>query len=178
MDERKTAMPNQHDQIDVEQLLRLAEAATRGRWKWWTSNSVRRLTAADGPDGGVAQAYMIPGENTADIRISAEDMAFIEACNPEAIIALLKRLENLEQRARMMPVATLAIQGTLDELGQSEDGGCDMTISVDGRKISVCGLNRESTRALARGLFGTIRMDVTVEESSLEGSALRRAAAL
>ncbi|WP_176000243.1 hypothetical protein [Burkholderia vietnamiensis] len=171
MTEPKTAMPNQHDQIDAARLLRFAESATRGRWKWWTSNSVRRLTAADGPDGGVAQAYMIPGENTADIRISAEDMAFIEACNPEAIIALLKRLEILEQRVRMLPVSTLAIQGTLDELGQSEDGGYDMTIGVDGRKISVRGLNRESTRTLARGLFGTIRMDVTVAESDLEGSA-------
>ncbi|MBB5546621.1 hypothetical protein [Paraburkholderia fungorum] len=165
MIESKSEASNQNDQIDVALLHQLAKAATQGQWTWWTSNSVRRLSAAGGPDGGVAQAYKIPGENTADIRISEEDMAFIEACNPETIIALLKRIATLEQRATMMSAATLSVHGTMDELGQSEDGGYDMTIGVDGSKISVRGLDRESSRALARGLFGAVRLDITVESA-------------
>ena len=54
-----------------------ASAATKGPWKWWTSNSHRRLTSEGGHVGGIAY-----GETQHDgcdnIVISDADMAFTE----------------------------------------------------------------------------------------------------
>lgn len=152
-------------QPDTAELRRLAEAATPGPWTWWTSNSIKRLTGRDGADGGVLHAYTLRSEpGTADISIREEDMAFIEACNPATILALLKRLETLEQQSRMMPTATVAVEGTMVELGQSEDGSYDMAVSTGDRKVSVHGFDKESSLLLAQGLFGAVQVAVTLEK--------------
>ena len=52
------------------------QAATKGPWKWWTSNSHRRLRR---PDGGPDIAYgMKQDDGTDDIIINDADMAFTE----------------------------------------------------------------------------------------------------
>ena len=78
---------------DLVKLRELAQAATLGPWEWWTSNSVLRLTGADGRDGGVLYAYARAHAGHADVQCSAEDQAFIAAANPAAILALLDQLE-------------------------------------------------------------------------------------
>lgn len=64
--------------INLQELQRLALAATPGRWEWWTSNSHVRLTASGGPDGGVIGAYRASDGHSC-VRIMEEDQKFIAA---------------------------------------------------------------------------------------------------
>ena len=73
--------------LDLDKLEALARAANPGPWKWWTSNSVLRLSAADGIDGGVLHAYSHRGH--ADICCGESDRAFIAAANPAGVLALI-----------------------------------------------------------------------------------------
>ena len=50
---------------------------TPGPWKWWTSNSYRRLTALGQQDGGVLSAVSVHGD--ADVRVSEADARLIAA---------------------------------------------------------------------------------------------------
>ena len=84
----------------VEELKRLALSATPGPWKWWTSNSVKRITGPDGEDGGVLSAYVHAGY--ADLRVSAEDQAYIESANPSAILELIEQLERWPEIAKTL----------------------------------------------------------------------------
>jgi len=70
-----------------------AAAATRGPWKWWTSNSHRRLTAGDGQDGGVAYGTE-HRDGCGDIVISESDMAFTESAR-EDVPDMLAEIESL-----------------------------------------------------------------------------------
>jgi hypothetical protein len=93
----------------VERLRELASKATPGEWRWWTSNSWRRLTAhaADGScerDGDVLCPVVHPIDRHPDCSISEADQEYIAAAHPQAILALLdeitalrKRLEDAEQ---------------------------------------------------------------------------------
>lgn len=78
---------------DLEELARLAAAATPGPWKWWTSNSVLRLTGADGKDGGVLSAVM--HSNWPDILCSPANQAFIAAADPLVVGSLVARIQGL-----------------------------------------------------------------------------------
>ncbi len=68
---------------------------TKGPWKWWTSNSWRRLVG--GPPGEekmVAEPTTHPEDGHLNIAISLDDMAFMERavnCHEELLIGL-KRL--------------------------------------------------------------------------------------
>lgn len=74
----------------------LLAAATPGPWRWWTSNSFRRLsTDADGKDGGVAYATVHPIDRHPDIVIREPDMALIAAA-PRLLAALVERCERAE----------------------------------------------------------------------------------
>jgi hypothetical protein len=73
--------------IDLDELKRLAQAATTGPWKWWTSNSELRLTGADQKDGGVLHAYK--HSTWADISCSVANQDFIAAANPAVILKLI-----------------------------------------------------------------------------------------
>jgi hypothetical protein len=66
--------------------------ATAGPWKWWTSNSHRRLTAEDRQDGGVAYGTKHK-DGCGDIVIGEHDMAFIE----EARLDLPDALREIER---------------------------------------------------------------------------------
>jgi hypothetical protein len=70
------------DAIDV------AARATRRPWRWWTSNSFRRLSSdASGKDGDVAYAVR-RHDGCMDISIRREDMDLIErACNEYVVLA-------------------------------------------------------------------------------------------
>ena len=74
-----------------------AAAATRGPWKWWTSNSHRRLTAGDGQDGGVAYGTE-HRDGCGDIVISESDMAFTESAR-EDVPDMLAKIEALWNEA-------------------------------------------------------------------------------
>jgi hypothetical protein len=86
--------------MDIDKLKALALAASRGPWKWWTSNSALRLTGLDGKDGGVLSAYVHSG--WADIACSAENRAFIEASNPDTVLELIAMIPEPES----VPVPT------------------------------------------------------------------------
>lgn len=80
-------MSNPTELPDLDKLEALARAATPGPWAWWTSNSVLRLSADDGIDGGVLHAYS--RRSHADICCGESDRAFIAAANPAAVLALI-----------------------------------------------------------------------------------------
>lgn len=56
---------------------------TPGPWSWWTSNSVKRLTAQRGQDGGVLSAVRC-SDGVADIEVSEADARLIAAA-PELL---------------------------------------------------------------------------------------------
>jgi hypothetical protein len=61
---------------EIDELERLEQAATPGRWEFWTSNSLRRFSVDGGRDGGVAHAY-VARDGVPDISIDHEDGEFI-----------------------------------------------------------------------------------------------------
>ena len=79
--------------VDIEKLKALALAASPGPWQWWTSNSMLRLTGADGRDGGVLHGYVHAG--VGDVPCSEPNRAFIEAANPAAVLELIAEVERL-----------------------------------------------------------------------------------
>ena len=83
----------------------LAAKATPGPWKWWTSNSWRRLTSGapsvtlgDRRDGGVLCPTAHHIDHHPDLIVKQEDMDHIEACSPEAIIELCDALIAADER--------------------------------------------------------------------------------
>lgn len=58
---------------------------TKGPWEWWTSNSLKRLSAG-GKDGAVLHAYRCP-DGASDIQVSDADARLIAAA-PELYGAL------------------------------------------------------------------------------------------
>lgn len=69
--------------------------ATKGPWRWWTSNSHRRLSSdVTGKDGDVACA-VVAGDGMPDISVSQVDMEFIEHAR-EDIRWLLREVHRLQ----------------------------------------------------------------------------------
>lgn len=99
--------------IDIQELKKMAQKATQGKWEWWTSNSKLRLTggtARDRKDGNVLDAYDFT------ISCSLENQRFIESCNPEKVLALIERIENLETTVKFFETLTRDQQDKLEEL--------------------------------------------------------------
>lgn len=101
----------------VARLTALAEKATPGPWEWWTSNSVVRLTGADGKDGGVMCAYR--RMDYADICCKDDDRAYIAAANPAAILSLIARATLTE--AERQAIADQARESEADALDATAD---------------------------------------------------------
>lgn len=81
------------------QLRELAKLATPWPWKWFTSNSHNRLSSVpSGKDGDVISAFKA-ADGAACVSISQDDMAFIEAAHPGAVLELIERLEAAEKLA-------------------------------------------------------------------------------
>ena len=84
-------------ELNLDELERLAKAATPGPWEWWTSNSFLRLSGPDGRDGGVLYACNIRNEY-ATVVVSEADLRFIAEART-ALPALIARIRELEQDA-------------------------------------------------------------------------------
>ncbi|WNG69303.1 hypothetical protein [Cupriavidus gilardii] len=82
-------------ELNLDELGRLAKAATPGPWEWWTSNSFLRLSGSDGRDGGVLYACNIRNEY-ATVVVSEADRRFIAEART-ALPALIARIHELEQ---------------------------------------------------------------------------------
>ena len=95
---------------DIAEALRLDREATRGPWRWWTSNSHRRLRAAGAVTRDVAFGTK-QRDGVDDIVISEEDMALIE-CYRTLLPRLAAHLAALRAGARAV-VARL--EGAVDE---------------------------------------------------------------
>jgi hypothetical protein len=90
--------------IDTNKLREIAERATPGPLKWWTSNSAKRQTAGRGPDGGVLHATMVR-RDYADVACGAADVDHISAVDPTTVLALLDQVEKLQRENA--PLSTL-----------------------------------------------------------------------
>lgn len=98
------------DAPQIEKMKALALAATPGPWQWWSSNSVKRVTGADGRDGGVLHAYSF--RDGADIACSPSDQAFIAAANPAAVLELIAEVERLRAEVeRLENGMEIAVKG-------------------------------------------------------------------
>jgi hypothetical protein len=97
-------------------IARIPEGFTAGPWKWWTSNSWRRLKRDDPRSTrGVAEPYVCK-DGHPDLSISQEDMALI-ALAPElaaAVRAQAARIAELE--AALRPFAAFASLRNFDLL--------------------------------------------------------------
>lgn len=99
---------------DLEELARLADAATPGPWKWWTSNSALRLSGADGKDGGVLAAVM--HSSWPDILCSPANQAFIAAADPLVVGSLVERIQDLQRLLDVERVETSRLEAELARL--------------------------------------------------------------
>lgn len=89
--------PRRRAAMSTQQLKILAQQATPWSWKWFTSNSHNRLSSvASGKDGDVISAFKA-ADGAACVSISQDDMAFIEAAHPGAVLELIERLETAER---------------------------------------------------------------------------------
>ena len=68
---------------------------TPGPWKWWTSNSFRRLSGPDGKDGAVLCPTVSRSDGNPDLIVSKHDMALIESA-PDLLEALEDCLYRIE----------------------------------------------------------------------------------
>lgn len=72
-----------------------ARDATPGPWKWWTSNSRKRLTGDDRRDGGVIDAISL--RDGADVVVSVENAAYLAAVSPDVVLRLIERIRELDR---------------------------------------------------------------------------------
>ena len=85
---------------DLDEIERLARAATPGKWVWWTSCSYRRLMAESitpPHTRGVIEPCVQRSDGHPDCIVSEEDRWFMEAANPAAILTLVARLRAAEE---------------------------------------------------------------------------------
>nr|WP_288355948.1 ead/Ea22-like family protein [uncultured Pseudomonas sp.] len=90
--------------ILVQQLRERASRATPGPWELQTSNSWRRIGTTGGrfADGDVLAPTTHRGDNHPDLAARQEDLDFIVAANPAAILVLLDKVEQLEKSLRLV----------------------------------------------------------------------------
>lgn len=90
---------NADQKAEARRLLELAEMATPGPWKWWTSNSWKRLKRDDfGILEPVIEPYVCP-DGHPDCTVAQGDMLFIEAAPDFAALLrlALSRIDELER---------------------------------------------------------------------------------
>lgn len=96
-EERSARSPMMITDEQLAEWERLATAATPGPWRWWTSNSFRRLSSdADMKDGGVLCAVVQHSDGHPDVFCSEADRAFIAAART-AVPALIEELRRLRE---------------------------------------------------------------------------------
>jgi hypothetical protein len=110
--------------VKVEDLLKLCDEAivdhqrvTPGPWKWWTSNSVRRLSSPVG-DGDVLHGSTHPRDGVVDVvgnEIDKNFIATVRTREPVLAAALREQLE-LTTHLRLRLVEMCGIAESLAEL--------------------------------------------------------------
>lgn len=91
---------------------------TPGPWKWWTSNSFRRLSSAN-KDGGVICPTVQLCDGHPDLIVSKEDMALIAAA-PELLEALQECVYRID---------SLIISGKATDLDRKHRDLCQAAIN-------------------------------------------------
>ncbi len=118
--------------IDTAALRELAEKATPGIWKWWTSNSWRRLKR---DDRGITTPVIEPfvaRDGHPDVSVSDDDMAYIEAARPSTILSLLDEHDALRARVAELDAECQASMATIAEARTSvEDARRRVVTALD-----------------------------------------------
>lgn len=79
--------------IDQDKMRALAKAAPGGGWETWTSNSWRRVYAGGNP---AITPCVHPHDNHPDLTFAPGVREWIEAATPDAIVALLDKMDAME----------------------------------------------------------------------------------
>lgn len=82
--------------MNLTEIIEAAKKATPGPWKWWTSNSWKRLSTED-RDGGVICPVVSRADGNPDLSIKEHDMRHIANCTPERIIALCEFVQAFDE---------------------------------------------------------------------------------
>lgn len=80
---------------ELDALQALAEKATQGEWRVQTGCSWRRIGTEHG-DGDVLRPVKHPHDGWPDLAGPMENLEFIAAANPQAILSLIARIRELE----------------------------------------------------------------------------------
>lgn len=98
--------------IDLNELKRIARRATPGPWEWeppsgedWPEDDESLVTTWSEDDGCPKSVVSGWGYDASGTNAEPQDRAFIATFNPEAVLALLDRLERAEsaiERARAL----------------------------------------------------------------------------
>lgn len=86
---------------ELERLATVCADASPGPWEWWTSCSFRRLTGADGKDGGVLRA-VVYRDGQPGVEVREEDAALIVAAR-EHLHRLLAEVKERREAERATP---------------------------------------------------------------------------
>ncbi|HDR8953398.1 ead/Ea22-like family protein [Burkholderia vietnamiensis] len=79
--------------IDQDKMRALAKAAPGGGWETWASNSWRRVYAGGNP---AITPCVHPNDNHPDLTFAPGVREWIEAATPDAIVALLDKMDAME----------------------------------------------------------------------------------
>lgn len=117
--------------MDVDELRRLAQAATPGPWKQHLVDDTcvtddRRDICTTFPEGG----YDDDVDFNTDIEGRERDAAFIAAANPAAIIAILDEKDALTARVAELEAALIKICDTADANGRPNGKWHGVAISI------------------------------------------------
>ncbi|MBX5689011.1 ead/Ea22-like family protein [Pseudomonas aeruginosa] len=93
---------------DHSELRRLAKAATPGPWRVQTGCSWRRI-GTDHGDGDVLRPCTHPHDGWPDIAAPVENLEYIAAANPKAILALLDEIDRLKAENEVLRGALQAV---------------------------------------------------------------------
>ena len=108
-------------------------AATPGPWRWWTSNSFRRLSSdATGKDGDVLHATAHPVDRCPDIQGSDADKDFLAHARVD-VPALVAEVERLIARVTALETALRPFAGG------SFGGTCHMYEACTGKNGALDG---------------------------------------
>lgn len=146
---------------DVAEALRLSEAATPGPWKWWTSNSHRRLTSDHGRDGGVAYGTK-QRDGCDDIIISDQDMAFVERARTllPALARRCQAAESLVLAHEEQHAAQVAIEAEVRAAAQDYEARWKAAEASESR------LTQQVEILAARSALTEARLAETIQEAT------------
>lgn len=143
---------------ELEELARIAAAATPGPWRWWTSNSRLRLSSdVDRRDGGVVDADVNRHDWVASLICKREDREYIAAVAPNAVTRLIETTiawrEKLNaeraERLRWHGIAAIRLNGEQRKEQKAKDLAAEvgrLTRANQEQREEIGRLNRELGR--------------------------------